>query len=310
MKKLEIGALKLKNPLILAPMLDITNLPFRLLCRKAGCSLAFTEMIYSSAITHKNKKTLEMMKTTKKDSPLGIQIAANTLKEFESTLPYLKPYDIIDINCGCPSNKIMGNQAGAYLLKNPKKIAKIVKALKKSKKPVTAKIRLGFKKNNVIKTAKLIEKAGANAITIHPRLASQDYNIRADWKWIKKVKNTVGIPVIGNGDILTEEDAAKMLDIADGAMIARAAIGDPFIFERVQYYLKTGKKKEFDFKKNIGAFQKYIDLSEKYKLTHLAKIKYLGAKFIRNIPKATDYRKKIMQLNSITKIKSLIKQIN
>lgn len=304
MKTLKISNIKLKNPLVLAPMLDITNLPYRLICRKAGASLAFTEMIYSSAITHENKKTLDMMRTAKEDKPLGIQITANSIPEFKSVIPFLKSYNLVDLNCGCPSDKIAGNKAGAFLLNKPEKIAESIKILKQAGIPVTAKIRLGFKKNNVLKVAKAIEKAGADAITLHARLASQGYDIPADWKWIKKVKDAIGVPLIGNGDVLTEESASEMLDIADGAMIARAAIGDPLIFNRIIHYLKTGKKKEFSFKDNIKAFQDYLSLSEKHKPLNLTQIKHLSSKFIRSIPGASTYREKLMHLTSIKEIKT------
>ncbi|MDP1695781.1 MAG: tRNA-dihydrouridine synthase family protein [archaeon] len=312
MKQLKIGNILLKNPLILAPMLDITNLPYRLICRKAGASLAFTEMIYTSAISHENKKTLNMMKTSKKDSPLGIQITANNPDEIKQILPNLNSdnFDLIDINCGCPSDRIIGNQAGAYLLNNPEKITKMIKILKTSNLPITVKIRLGFKKNNVIKIAKIIEKAGAEAITVHARLATQGYDIPADYTQLKKTKSAIGIPLIGNGDIFSEEKAQEILDICDGAMIARGAIGDPLIFNRILYYLKTGKKKEFNFKKNIKSFQDYLNLSEKYNIANLSQIKYIGSKLIRNIPKASNFRDKLMHLSSIDEIKNFVKTIN
>ncbi|MEK7106130.1 MAG: tRNA-dihydrouridine synthase family protein [Patescibacteria group bacterium] len=309
MKQLKIANIKLKNPLVLAPMLDITNLPYRLICRKSGASLAFTEMIYTSAITHENKKTLDMMKTTLEDSPLGIQITSNNTKEFKSIIPFLKPYDLIDLNCGCPSDKIAGNKAGSYLLNNPEKIAESIKILKSAGIPVTVKIRLGFKKNNVLKVAKAIEKAGADAITLHARLASQGYDIPADWKWIKKVKDAIGVPLIGNGDVLSEESAAEMLDIADGAMLGRAAIGDPLIFDRILHYLKTGKKKDFDFKKNIPSFQEYLKISEKYNLTNLSDIKRTGSKFIRNIQGASSFRDRLMHLSSTKDIKTFFDEL-
>jgi len=309
MKKLKISDISLTNPVVLAPMLEITNLPFRLICRKAGASLGFTEMVYASAIIHRNKRTLNMIKSSKEDSPLGIQITANNTIEIKKALDCMKS-KFVDLNCGCPSDRIIGNKAGAYLLNSPEKIAEMIKTMKKFATVITVKVRLGFKKNNAIKLAKTIEKAGADAITVHARLASQGYDFPADWNWLKKIKESIGIPVIGNGDILTGEDAAKILDITDGAMIARAAIGDPLVFERIIHYLKTGKEKEFNFKKNILAFKDYLKLSEKHKFTNLAQIKYLGSKFIRNIPKASTYRDKLMHLSSIDEINNFIRTIN
>ncbi len=313
MKSLKIGSIKLENPLILAPMVDITNLPFRLICRKSGCSLAYTEMINVPAIIHKNPKTEEMLKSAKQDSPLGVQITGNNLEEFKKVIPYLRNYDLVDLNCGCPSERITENESGSCLLNSPEKIADIIKLLKKNNLTVTAKIRLGFKKNNVLEIAKIIEKAGADAITVHPRLASQGYDVPADWKEISRVKKAVKIPVIGNGDILSPEKAAEMLKTTgcDAIMIARGAIGDPLIFERTLNYLKTGKKTEFSFKNNIKCFQDYLKLSKKYKLTesNLVNIKHLGTKFIKNIQGAGKMRNELMQLKSFDEIVNFFEKI-
>lgn len=207
MKQIRVGKIKLKNPLVLAPMLEITNLPYRLICREQGAALAFTEMIYIDALLHKNKKTQEMLKTCKKDSPLGIQVTGNNPEEFKKAIPILKKFQIVDLNCGCPSTRILGNKAGSYLLEEPEKISEIIKILKSAGLTVTAKIRLGFSKNNALKIAKTIEKAGADALTVHARLATQSYEIPADWSEIKKIKNSIKIPVIGNGDVLSPEKA-------------------------------------------------------------------------------------------------------
>jgi len=319
MKALRIGKIVLKNPLILAPMVDITNLPYRLLCRKAGASLAYTEMINVPAILHENKKTKQMMQTCKEDSPLCIQLTGNNPEEFKKVIPYLKKFDIVDINCGCPSERITENESGSCLLTCPEKIEKMIKVLKAAGLTVTAKIRLGFKTNNVLKIAKTIEKAGASAITVHPRLASQGYDTKADWSWIKKVKQAVKIPVIGNGDILNPEDAERMLKETgcDAVMIARGAIGDPLIFKRTLSYLKTGKEKEKpcsskDFKANIKCFQDYLKLAEKCKMcedSNLANIKHLGSKFIKGVEGASKLRAELMQLRTFEEIRDFFAKI-
>ena len=198
LKSLKIGKLKLKHPIILAPMVDVTDLPYRLICKKAGASLAYTEMLYISAIIHENEKTKKLMKTIPSEKPVGIQITGNSPEEFKKAIPYLKNYSLVDINCGCPSLRITGNQAGSYLLKNPEKISEIIKILKSAGLTVTAKIRLGFDKNEAVKIAKTIEKAGADAITVHARLAIHGNEVPADWEQIKNVKKAVKIPVIGN----------------------------------------------------------------------------------------------------------------
>jgi tRNA-dihydrouridine synthase B len=249
------------------------------------------------------------MKTCKEDSPLGIQVTGNDPEEFRKLIPYVNKYDLVDINCGCPSIKIVGNEAGSYLLKNPAKISEMIKILKRENITVTAKMRLGFNKNNALKIAKEIEKAGADALTLHARLAIHGNNIKADWNWIKKIKENVGIPVIGNGDIFKGEDAAKMLDLTDGAMIARAAIGDPLIFQRILYYLRTGKEKEPDFNKNIKLFEQYLKLAEKYNLIDLPRIKYLGSQFIRGFKGASQFRMRLMSFTDIDDIKKFITQL-
>ena len=249
-KELKIGNIRLKNNLFLAPMVDVTDMAYREICRKAGAGMAYTEMIYIDAILHENKKTKKLMMTSKGDKPIGLQITGNNEDEFAkfAKLKELKNYDLIDINCGCPSIKITGNEAGSFLLRNPSKIGRMIKLLKKEGHIVTAKIRLGFDKVNVLEVAREIEKAGADALTVHARLAVDGRDVPADWSWISKVKKSVKIPVIGNGDIFSGEDAERMLreTKCDGVMIARGAIGDHLIFSRILEYFKNGKEGKVD----------------------------------------------------------------
>lgn len=300
-KPVVIGKLKIKNPLFLAPMVDVTDLPYRIICRK-NIGMAYTEMLYVDAIIHENRKTKRLMKTNAEDRPIGIQITGSNIEHFKKAIPYLKSYDLVDLNCGCPSSRIVGNEAGSYLLNNPEKIAEIIKLLKKSGLVVTAKIRLGFKNNSAIEIAKIIEEAGADAITVHARLAVQGNDVPADWKWIKKVKNAVKIPVIGNGDILNGKQAKEMLSICDGVMIGRGAIGDPLIFSRILKYLETGIEEEFDFIENIKLFKEYLKICDENRMIDIARIKYIGTKFIRNVNGAAKLRQKIMGLKSFEEI--------
>lgn len=304
MKSFKIGNIRLKNRLLLAPMVDVSDLPYRLICRKAGAALCYIEMLNIGAILHENEKTTRLMKTCANDKPVGIQITGHNIKQFKEVVPYLlkKGYDLVDINCGCPSVRTLNNDSGSFLLKKPEKIASYIKVLKNAGFTTTAKIRLGFKNNNAVKIAKIIEKAGADALTVHARLAHDSYKIPADWKWIAAVKKEAGIPVIGNGDISSGKSAAEMLEIADGAMIARAAIGDPLIFKRILYYLKTGKEKDFDFSANLGMFSGYLNLAEEHRVIDLARIKFAGAHFLRNVLGARKLRAEFMQKKSFEEI--------
>ncbi len=276
MKLLQIGNLKLKNSLILAPMVDVTDLPYRLLCRRAGCALAFTEMLYIDAILHSNKKTEMLMKTSSQDKPIGLQITGNREGEFEKFVKSgkWKKFDLIDLNCGCPSLRITGNSAGSYLLKNPSKIGNMIKILKKTGKPITVKIRLGFKKNNVLEVARAVENAGADALTVHARLAVDGCDVPADWSWISKVKRAVKIPVVGNGDVFSGRDAFEMLKICDGVMIARGAIGAPQIFSRILEHLNSNSTTQ-KINENFEQFCKV--LKEKFETAKHRELSVLGA---------------------------------
>ena len=306
MKGLKIGKLRLKNRLFLSPMVDVTDLPYRLICRRAGAGMVYTEMLYIDAILHENKRTKNLMKTSREDKPIGLQITGNNEKEFERfvKLKELKNYDLIDINCGCPSIRITGNEAGSYLLNNPEKIASMIKILKKTGKPVTAKIRLGFKKNNVLEVAKAIEKVGADAIAVHARLAIHGRDVSADWSWISRVKKLVKIPVIGNGDVFSGADAARMLKICDGVMIARGAIGDPLIFSRILKYLETGVEEELDVAKNLELFKEYLKLQRHYygDVVDIGRVKHVGGNFLKDFRGASRKREELMRLKSFEEI--------
>jgi tRNA-dihydrouridine synthase len=174
---------------------------------------------------------------------------------------------------------------------------------------VTAKIRLGFSKNNVIELAKKIDSAGADALTLHPRLASQGRNDKADWSWFSKVKNEIGIPLIGNGDVFKPEDAEKILEVCDGVMIARGAIGNPLIFKQTLDYLKTGKIKDISFKKNLNLYLDYINTARKYDLLKMSNVKYIGGKFLRGFDGAPEKRNEFMNLKSYNEIEDFIRNI-
>lgn len=290
-------------------MVDVTDAAYRVLCREQGAALAYTEMINIGAILHENEKTKRMLKQIEDDAPLGIQVTAPTVTDFRKVIPYLKPYDLVDINCGCPSVRIMDNASGSYLLKTPLKIAKYIRVLKDAGYTTTAKIRLGFKKNNVLRIARAVERAGADAITLHARMSYHSYKTPADWTWIKMLKKELGIPVIGNGDVSSGASAAEMLDCADGVMIARAAIGNPFIFRNVLHYLKTGKEKETTKQERLTAFQQYLSLAEKNNLVELPRIKSLAGHFISGFEGAAKARHEFMQYKTLDSMKGGLKEL-
>ena len=247
--KWKIRDVEIKNQLVLAPMAGVTNEAFRIICKKYGAGLVMAEMVSDKAIGFKNAKTLKMTKVNEIEHPISMQIFGADIESLVNGAIYLdnnSDCDIMDINMGCPVNKVAKKSgAGASLLKDPEKIYEITKAVVDAvKKPVTVKIRIGwdFDSINCVEVAKLIEKAGASAITVHARTRSQFYSGTADWKYIKDVVDNVSIPVIGNGDIVDYKTAKRMLDETGctAVAIARGALGNPFIFREINEYLDNG----------------------------------------------------------------------
>ncbi len=245
---LKIGNLKLKSNLILAPMAGITDLPFRMLCRRFGAELTFVEMINCRSISHKSRKTRHMLSTLAKDKPLGIQILGCEEKYILKALEVLKTYkfDIMDFNAACPAKKVVRRGEGAALLKEPRKLNKILKlVVKNSQIPVTVKIRLGWDKDsiNAREVALYAQDAGVSGLFIHGRTKTQEYGGNVDYDIIARVKKALGIPVIASGDVFTAQLAKKMLSETncDGLVIARGSFGNPWIFKEIKEFLKTGE---------------------------------------------------------------------
>ncbi len=245
---LKIGNLKLKSNLILAPMAGVSDLPFRLLNRRFGCELAFIEMINVRSLSYKMRKTKKMLSTSAKDRPLGIQIIGCEEEFISRALDVLGSYeyDILDFNAACPVKKVARRGEGAALLKDPKKLNKLLKIIvKNSAKPVTVKIRTGWDKDSInAKDAALASQdAGISALFIHGRNREQGYSGEVDYGAIKDVKKALDIPVIGSGDVFSPELGKKMLDETgcDGLLVARGALGNPWIFEQIKAFLKNKK---------------------------------------------------------------------
>ena len=299
---------KLSGKLILAPMHDVTNLVFRLMCKNYGASLVSTELLSANPIARGNNAVLKTIITDKKEKPVVIQLfGQNTDNLVQAAKKMEKKFDIIDFNLGCPSKKILAQGCGAALLKRKNKIKEIVSKVSASiDKPFTVKIR----NENAVEIAKICEKAGAAAITIHARTTKQGYSGKADWEVIKKIKQSVRIPVIGNGDVWNGEDAKQMLKQTncDYVMVGRAAIGNPFIFKQINHFLETGDEIKQTKKEKIADYLEYIKLAKKYKIFSLKDAKWKAQEFTKGLEGSNEFRRKMNSIKSEKEMMNLIKE--
>lgn len=316
LKKLKIGNVELENNLILAPMAGVTDLPFRKICKEFGPGLVCTEMVSSKAIYHDDTKTKLLMNTEGEKRPISMQIFGSD----EETMGYAAKYvseraDIVDINMGCPAPKVVKNEDGSKLLLDIEKAEKVIKAVvKNSTKPVTLKIRKGWDCEHIVATefAQMAEQAGVSAITIHGRTRTEMYSGKADLDTIKKVKDSVNIPVIGNGDVVDEESALKMFEYTgvDGIMIGRGTFGNPWIFERIKYYLETGEKLPLvtnEEKLRVIKKQIQLELDNKPEVTAIREMRKHIAWYTKNMPNSSEFRCEINKIEDKEQLVKIVK---
>jgi len=311
--KLQIGSVTLDNNIILGPMAGVSDLPFRVLCSEMGAGLVCMEMVSAKAIIYKNRNTNMLLEIHPDEHPVSLQLFGSEPEIMQQAVEMIKdrPYDILDVNMGCPVPKVVSNGEGSALMKDPDLIEKIVSALVQvSDRPVTVKIRKGFTENsiNAVECALAAEAGGAAAVAVHGRTREQFYSGKADWDIIRKVKESVKIPVIGNGDVVDGPSAKAMFEQTgcDGVMVARAAQGNPFIFREIKSFFEEGKTCVRPSRKEVyNTVIRHADMQLKYKG------EYIGIREMRKhvswytfgMPGSAKFRNEINQMTDMDTLK-------
>lgn len=316
---MKIGNILINDPVALGPMAGVTDLAFRLICKEFGCGIVFTEMVSAKGIYYEDKKTELLMRIEDREKPVALQIFGSDPKIMGIAAKKIedRDHDILDINIGCPAPKIVKNGDGSALMKDPKLLGEIVKSVSASTyKPVTVKIRAGWDSDNInaVEIAKIAEANGAKAISVHGRTREQFYTGKADWDIIRDVKNAVDVPVFGNGDVTSVEDAVRMKEHTDcdGIMIARGAQGNPWIFKRVSHYMKTGNiLEEPTIFEKVDVIKKHLAMMIAIKGEHVAireMRKHCGW-YLKGLNNGAKIRHLINQTTSVEEIMALLNEL-